>query len=419
MRIEGPPRQRTRIPRAALALAAVALAACSSGGSGDRTPSATRAPTGTSAAGGATATSVPAAAGAPVAGAYAARTVFPKLDFDQMLGLFPIPGDPSHALLLTKDGTIRRASLVDDAEEPSVFLDIRSRIIKNPGQEEGLLGLAFSPDYAASGKFYVYFSAGDPRRQVISRFVASGDHADASTEHVLLEIADPYPNHNGGAMAFGADGYLYLGEGDGGSAGDPNGNGQNTDALLGKILRIDVSGTDYAIPPDNPFAGGGGRGEVYAYGLRNPWRIAFDPVTNELWAGDVGQNKWEEIDRIVKGGNYGWNVMEGNHCYKPSSGCDTSGLIPPRAEYSHDEGCSVTGGYVYRGKAMRELQGWYLYSDYCSGRVWALNTADDASAPVELFNSKKPVTSFAQDADGELYLVTWANEVDQIVRRES
>jgi glucose/arabinose dehydrogenase len=404
-----------------IAAAIVLMAAACRGGGASKTPLATpTARASATAAAGATAgasSTPPVTAATPVAGAYAARPVLPQLRFDQMLALVVIPGDEDHAALVTKDGIVRRVSLADDAEAPSVFLDVRDRIIKDPGQEEGLLGLAFAPDYASSGKFYIYFSAGGPRRQVISRVIARGGVADASTERVLLEIADPFPNHNGGAMAFGADGDLYLGEGDGGSAGDPNGNGQNTDALLGKILRIDVSGDGYAIPADNPFASGGGRGEIYAYGLRNPWRFSFDAKTHELWVADVGQNKWEEVDRVAKGGNYGWNVMEANHCFKPASGCKTAGLLLPRAEYGHDLGCSVTGGYVYRGTKMPELDGYYIYGDFCSGRVWGVNTADDTSPPVELMNSGKPIASFAQDKAGELYLVTFAREIDAIVRR--
>ena len=405
---------------ALLLVFAVAAAACS-GGSKDKTPVATVTARTTNAAATALATEpVATPAGPrtpPVGGGYAAQPVFPQLKFGEMLGLFVIPGDEDHALLLTKDGMIRRASLADDAEAPTAFADVSDRTIKNPGQEEGLLGLAFAPDYASSGRFYIYYSAGEPRRQVISRLTARGGTADAASEQVLLEIQDPFPNHNGGALAFGPDGYLYIGEGDGGSQGDPNGNGQNTNVLLAKILRLDVSGDGYTIPADNPFAAGGGRGEVYAYGFRNPWRISFDPKTSELWVGDVGQNNWEEVDRVVKGGNYGWNVMEGNHCHKPASGCKTEGLLLPRAEYSHDSGCSITGGYVYRGSAMPELDGYYIYGDYCSGRVWGVSAADDASAPVELMNSGKSITSFALDRSGEIYLVTFNNEIDRLVRK--
>jgi glucose/arabinose dehydrogenase len=393
-------------------LLTLAVGACSGGSSKYASPVATASPRSAATT---TASSPAPASSPPAADGYAAQPVFPQLKFDQMLGLFIVPGDEDHALLLSKDGYIRRVSLTDDAEAPTTFLDVSGRIIKNPGQEEGLLGLAFSPDYAMSGRFYIYYSAGEPRRQVISRFFAHGAAADASSERVLLEIPDPYPNHNGGALAFGADGYLYAGEGDGGSEGDPNSNGQNTNVLLAKIMRLDVSGDGYRIPSDNPFASGGGRGEIYAYGLRNPWRFAFDPKTNELWVGDVGQDKWEEVDRVVKGGNYGWSIMEGNHCYKPSDGCSTDGLLLPRAEYSHDFGCSITGGYVYRGSAMPELDGYYIYGDYCSGRVWAVNTADDTSPPVELISAGKPITSFALDRAGEIYLITFAKEIDRLV----
>lgn len=396
-------------------VAVLASLACRGGGSANTTPAAVATSRVTATPGSGVGTM--ASSGTPVAGAYAAQPAFPQLKFSQMLGLFVIPGDEDRALLLTKDGTIRRVSLADDTEAPTVFLDIRDRVIENPGQEEGLLGLAFAPDYSESQRFYIYYSAGSPRRQVISRLTSSGNTAVVGSEQVLLEIADPFANHNGGAMAFGPDGYLYVGEGDGGSQGDPDGNGQNTNVLLGKILRLDVSGDAYTIPPDNPFASGGGRGEIYAYGLRNPWRFAFDPATSELWVGDVGQNKWEEVDRVVKGGNYGWNTMEGNHCYKPADGCNTQGLMLPRAEYSHDEGCSITGGYVYRGSAMPELVGYYIYGDYCSGRVWALNTADDAAPPVQLVNTGKPVTSFALDRAGEIYLVTFDNEIDRLIRK--
>ena len=388
-------------------LAAMALtAAC--GGSGGGSKAATAVPR----------TSASAASGQVRADAYAAMPVLPKVNFAQMLGLQPIPGDETHALLLTKDGKVRRVSMTDDAEDPTDFLDISDRIIKNPGQEEGLLGLAYAPDYATSRTFYLYFSAGDPRRQVISRFTAGGGAGDAGSEHVLLEIMDPFSNHNGGAMAFGADGYLYLGEGDGGSGGDPNGNGQNTNALLGKILRLDVSSTDYAIPSDNPFANGGGKPEVYAYGLRNPWRFNFDRATGRLWVADVGQDDWEEIDDVTKGGNYGWNTMEGSHCFSPKDGCNMQGLILPRAEYNHENGnCSVTGGYVYRGKAVPELVGYYVYGDFCSGKVWAFDTSSGDSPPVQLMDTDLSITSFAQDKDGELYLVSFDKRIAKLARK--
>jgi glucose/arabinose dehydrogenase len=346
----------------------------------------------------------------PAAGAYQAVRAFPNVAFAEMTGMFAVPGDPAHALVLTKPGIIYRVDVSRSDAQPAVFMDIRDRIIRNPGPEEGLLGLAFAPDYVTSRRFYVYYSAGNPRRTRVSRFAASGDHADPASEHVILEIEQPFSNHKGGQLAFGPDGDLYIGVGDGGSEGDPSGNGQNVNTLLGKILRIDVSGDAHAIPADNPFSSGGGKPEIYAWGLRNPWRFSFDPATGALWVGDVGQDKWEEVDRVEKGKNYGWSIMEATHCYKPSRGCDERGLGLPRAEYSHAEGCSITGGFVYHGAAMPELDGSYLYSDYCSGRVWALNTAD-ASPPVELANTGKPVVSFMQGADGEAYLVTFAKAI--------
>ncbi len=213
----------------------------------------------------------------PKPNGYTAVGVFPQINFDQMLGLQPIPGDGAFAAVVSKDGLIRRADLANDSAPATTFLDISGRLIQNPGQEEGLLGLAFAPDYASSGKFYVYYSAGEPRRAVLSRFVAQGDHADPASEHVLLQIDEPFANHNGGSLAFGPDGMLYVGVGDGGSGGDPQGNGQNTNTLLGKILRIDVSGVEYAIPSDNPFVGQKDfRPEIWAYGFRNPWRMSFD-----------------------------------------------------------------------------------------------------------------------------------------------
>jgi glucose/arabinose dehydrogenase len=251
----------------------------------------------------------------------------------------------------------------------------------------------------------------------LSRFNALGDHADPASEKILLQINQPFQNHNGGSLAFGPDGDLYVGVGDGGSAGDPSGYGQRFDTLHGKILRLDVSGDAYAIPPDNPFVGQDARGEIYAYGLRNPWRINFDQATGQLWVGDVGQNLWEEVNHVVSGGNYGWNRMEGFHCYEPADGCDTPGLSLPRAEYGHEFGCAITGGFVYRGHDMPELTGWYIYGDYCSGRVWGVDTAGATGAAIPLADTGRSITSFAQDKDGELYIVTFNNEIDKIVRK--
>ncbi|MEK7692644.1 MAG: PQQ-dependent sugar dehydrogenase [Chloroflexota bacterium] len=355
--------------------------------------------------------------GCPQPNAYTVRRAFPQLRFASMVGLQPIPGDGDHALLLTQDGIIRRANLADDAAAPTVFLDIRDRLIQSPGPEQGLLGLAFAPDYPASGRFYIYYTAGPPMKNTISRFVARGDAAELASERILLQINQPFQNHNGGSLAFGPDGYLYAGVGDGGSAGDPSGYGQRFDTLHGKILRIDVSGDAYTIPPDNPFAGQDARGEIYAYGLRNPWRMNFDQATGQLWTGDVGQNAWEEVDRIVAGGNYGWDRMEGAHCYEPPDGCDASGMLLPRVEYSHEFGCSITGGFVYRGREMPELTGWYIYGDYCSGRIWAVDAGTDSGAAIPIADTGRSIASFAQDKDGELYIVTFNNEIDKLIRK--
>ena len=275
-----------------------------------------------------------------------------------------------------------------------------------------MLGLAFDP--ANARHLYVYYSASRPRRTVVSRFTVTpdGGSVDSASELVILEVEQPYANHNGGQLAFGPDGHLYIGLGDGGSAGDPQGNGQDTSTLLGSILRIDVAGSvpgqPYDIPGDNPFAGGGGRGEIWAYGLRNPWRFSFDRETGELWAGDVGQNSWEEIDLIERGGNYGWNVLEGNHCFRPKNECDASGKIPPVWEYSLDgEPCSVIGGYVYRGGAIPWLTGAYVYGDFCSGEIFGLRYSDgEVQEHKRLADADVGIMSFAEGYDGELYLLS-------------
>jgi glucose/arabinose dehydrogenase len=356
--------------------------------------------------------------GCPKPNAYTIQAVYPQLRFASMVGLQPIPGDADHALLLTQDGIIRRADLADNSVAPTVFMDIRSHIISDPGPEQGLLGLAYAPDYATSGRFYIYYTVGNPMRNTLSRFVASGDHADPATEKILLQINQPFQNHNGGSLAFGPEGDLYVGVGDGGSGGDPSGYGQRFDTFHGKILRLDVSGDAYTIPPDNPLVGQDAKGEIFAYGMRNPWRISFDPVTGELWVGDVGQDSWEEVDQVVSGGNYGWNVMEGFHCYPPgTTDCNTTGLALPRVEYSHDFGCAIVGGFVYRGTAMPELTGWYLYGDYCSGRLWAVDTTSPNAPAIPIADTGKSIVSFAQDKDGEPYIVTFNNEINKIVRK--
>ncbi len=338
----------------------------------------------------------------------------PSAQWDNMLGFYMFPNSSDEAAVVQQTGAIWRVSL-SDAFAPELFGDLSGRLIADRGREEGLLGQAFSPEFQSDGRVYVYYSAGDPRRTVLSRFAVRDGAMDMGSERVILEVEQPYANHNGGQIAFGPDGYLYVALGDGGSGGDPHGNAQDLDVLLGSILRLDVSGEGYAVPGDNPFAGRAGRrGEIWAYGLRNPWRFSFDRATGDLWAGDVGQGEWEEVDRVVRGGNYGWNIMEGFECYGADQ-CDGADLRMPRAAYSHAEGCSVTGGFVYRGGQMPELAGWYVYGDFCSGNIWAVNPGDD-SEPVILARTDLPIATFGELPNGEIVAVTFANGIFRLTR---
>jgi glucose/arabinose dehydrogenase len=293
------------------------------------------------------------------------------------------------------------------------FLDIRRQVTS--GGEQGLLGLAFHPRFRRNGLFYVDYTdrAGDTRI-VEYRAPAAGDRADPGSARLLLRIRQPYANHNGGHLVFGPDGMLYIGTGDGGSAGDPHGNGQRVDTLLGKILRLDVTrrsgGRPYAIPPGNPFArAGGGRPEIYHWGLRNPWRFSFDRVRGDLWIGDVGQNAVEEIDfrRAGTGGgaNFGWNAFEGTRRF---GGRPRGPTVPPVAQYGHALGCSVIGGFVYRGSRVRSLRGRYVFADYCSGRFWTLRAGPRPGGMREITSRLSvrlsSVTSFGEGAAGELYV---------------
>ena len=302
---------------------------------------------------------------------------------------------------------------------PTPFLDITSRV--GSGGERGLLGLAFHPSYATNGLFFINYTDrnGDTRVERLRVSTTNRNAADPNTAFHLLLVPQPYANHNGGMLAFGPDGMLYIGLGDGGSGGDPQGNGQSLTTLLGKILRIDVDvGSPYSVPRDNPFAArAGARTEIWAYGLRNPWRFSFDPPTNRLYIADVGQGRLEEIDvaRDSEGGvNYGWNVMEGSDCYNAAS-CRRTDLREPVAEYGHgaDGGCSITGGYVYRG-SIAAIRGHYFYADYCRGWVRSLRL-DAAGAVVERkewsVGPLSAVTSFGVDAAGELYLTTGGGRV--------
>lgn len=321
------------------------------------------------------------------------------------------PNDSTDRLFVVEQGGVIRVFPHDSSiTSTKVFLDIHDSVAN--GGELGLLGLAFHPRYATNGLFYVDYTRDNPLRTVISRFrvsTSNPDSADPSTEVVLLEQSQPFDNHNGGQLEFGPDGYLYVAFGDGGSSGDPLGNGQNRSTLLGKIVRINVDSTfgmqRYTIPPDNPFYGDTTKKqEIFAYGLRNPWRFSFDQQT--LWCADVGQNTWEEIDTIVGGKNYGWNIMEGMHCYDPPSGCEPSGLSLPIWEYGHDNGrCSVTGGFVYRGFAMTSLTGKYIYGDFCTGEIWALTPAP-SSLPSNSFlvGTGTQISSFGEDRFQNIYV---------------
>ena len=350
-----------------------------------------------------------------------------SLELEQIANGLDTPVFITHAgdgrgrlFVVEKPGRI--VMLGPDGQSQGVLLDIRDRV-GSGGFEQGLLGLAFHPQFVENGRLFVYYTDknGDT---VISRFQANDERsaADPASEIVLLTQDQPAANHNGGMLAFGPDGMLYAGLGDGGRAGDPWGNGQSLDTLLGKLLRINVDGDQpVAVPADNPFVGQeGAKGEIWAYGLRNPWRFSFDRATGDLWIGDVGQGQWEEIDfqpaASPGGENYGWDLMEGTHCYEADT-CDRSGLVLPVVEYSHGEnGCSVTGGYVYRGAAEPSLQGVYFYGDYCSGRIWGL--ARDGTGEwqsTEVLDTGLQISSFGETEGGEVLVVDLNGSVYRLV----
>ena len=350
----------------------------------------------------------------------AVEPAFPALSLSRMVGMTYPPDGSDRLYVVLQPGRIVFFPNDREVDSAELFLDIRDRV-NDRGEEEGLLGLAFDPQYADNGHLYVYYSASSPRRSVVSRFSVSADgRADPGSERVLLEVAQPFANHNGGQIAFGPDGYLYIALGDGGSRGDPQGNGQDLGTLLGSILRIDVSTVDstgaYAVPADNPFVGhSGARPEIWAYGLRNPWRFSFDRATGDLWTADVGQNRFEEVDIIRPGLNYGWNIMEGEECFARSD-CDRTGLEIPVAEYGREDGCSVTGGYVYRGSSLPSLYGAYVYGDYCSGRIWALrHDGDEVTEHMQIVDSGLRIPSFAEDAAGELYVLSFDGTIYRLV----
>lgn len=342
---------------------------------------------------------------------------FPNLSFTRPLLARQAPGNANRWYVVEQRGRIYYFDNDAGANSKEIFLNIESRVrgYNDAGggykEEQGLLGFAFDPNFESNGRIFVnYTGNGLDGTTIVSKFSASldGTSADSTSEEILMEIDQPYSNHNGGHIEFGGDGYLYIGMGDGGSGGDPLGHGQDLDTLLGTILRIDVSGdTGYGVPASNPFVGTGSAEEIYAYGMRNPWRFHFDRDEGTLWAGDVGQNEYEEIDIVVSGGNYGWNIREGAHCYD-SWNCDTEGLIDPVAEYDHSQGYSVTGGYVYRGTLLPGLTGKYLFGDYGSGNIWTLTPDGNGGYERDtLFaNTGKTIASFAEDLNGEIYVVS-------------
>jgi len=350
-----------------------------------------------------------------VAAALKVTEAFPSLSFSQITDIQSAPSDP-RLFVAERGGKIFSFNNSSDAASKTEVLDISSKIT-NAGDEQGLLGIAVHPKFQTNGYLFVDYSRKADGATIISRFkTKTGDPTkfDPASEFQILSVAQPFANHNGGQLAFGPDGFLYISLGDGGSGGDPNGNGQNKKALLGKILRIDVdrsSGSNnYAIPSNNPFAGNseGFKEEIFAFGLRNPWRFSFDKKTAVIWAGDVGQNSREEVDIIEKGKNYGWNTMEGVACYQPSSGCDKTGLTLPIADYEHPLGESITGGYVYRGTKNPTLIGKYIYADFVTGLIWALDNSGSTAVVTQLFKTNLNISTFGQDQQGELYLADYS-----------
>lgn len=319
-------------------------------------------------------------------------------------------GDGSGRLFVAEQGG--KVYILEGETVASVpFLDLSGQV--SGGSEQGLLGIAFHPDFPVDNRVFLDYTdrAGDT---VVSSFAVAAGSPDTvvpGSEVVILTVDQPYPNHNGGTIAFGPDGYLYVALGDGGSGGDPQNRAQSLDTLLGKILRIDVDdtsgGRNYGIPASNPFAGSGARDEIWLYGLRNPFRFSFDRATGDLWIGDVGQNAWEEVDvaRAGAGGiNFGWRVMEGAHCFSPSSGCSTNGLEMPVVEYGRGSGCAIIGGNVYRGSAYPVLRGGYVFSDVCTGLTWGLDAgAGGPQALVQIAEAPGGIAGYGEDESGELY----------------
>ena len=375
------------LPVSSLLLLALLLPSCGGGGTTSPTPTPT-----------------------PTPGTLALTTVVSGLGAP--LGLERPPGD-NRFFVVQQPGTVR--IIENGALRPGNFLDIQS-LVNFDGQEQGLLGLTFHPNYSTNRKFYVNYTRDSPSPQtVIAEFQASAsdpNQADPGSERILLTVNQPFPNHKGGQLVFGTDGFLYIGLGDGGDAGDPLNNAQNLLSLLGKILRIGVDAPftgslQYAIPADNPFAGGNGSPEIFAYGLRNPWRFSLEQGSSRIFVADVGQGNFEEVDILQNGGNYGWRVMEGAHCFNPSTGCDTSNKIMPIAEYDHTVGIAVIGGYVYKGTAIPSLANKYIFGDL-TGKIFSLTEAPaNTFTRSDLLTTNRMVSSLGQDAAGEVYVLDY------------
>ncbi len=359
----------------------------------------------------------------------AIQQAFPQLSVKRPVALTHFGDGSGRVVVASQLGTLYVLSSADDRTEPQTLVDLSDRVIyKDRENEEGFLGLAFHPNYRTNGQMFVYYTTADAEHtSVISRFRVSPNdpnRIDPDSEKEILRIKQPFWNHNGGTIAFGPDGYLYVGLGDGGMANDPMMNGQNLQTLLGSILRIDVdrtsAGRAYSIPEDNPFVGHAplAREEIWAYGLRNVWRLAFDRQTGMLWAADVGQDTWEEINLITRGGNYGWNLREGRHAFGPGGSAARKDLIEPIWEYHHDVGKSITGGCVYRGRQAPSLNGAYLYADYVTGQVWALRYDHQSKQVVRnepIPGNTMPVLSFREDEAGEVYFLTDKGTIHRFV----
>ena len=344
---------------------------------------------------------------------FSIENAFPNLSFNDPVGIYHAGDYSDRIFIIEQEGRIKVFNNDPNVEEYSMFLDITSIVNQDGGYtEEGLLGLAFHPNYAENGYFYVNYTDYGPRRNVIARYSVDNNdpnEADYGSAVVILEVNQPYSNHNGGQISFGPDGYLYIIFGDGGSSGDPLGHGQDLSTFLGSLIRIDIDNPsgefNYGIPDDNPFLDIYARPEIYAYGLRNMWRFSWDLETGFLWGADVGQNSYEEINIINSGLNYGWNTMEANHCFPIGSDCDSSGLEPPILEYElYVNGvCSITGGYVYRGDVLWNLKGKYIYGDWCTGDIWSLEYFEDGNHINDhLLRSEINITSFGVDQNNEL-----------------